>query len=361
MTGPAVNGVVDMTIIGADGKAQHVQQVSDGNGRTGTYAINPDGSRGMKISDTYPQNGGTTTDRYGPNGVIDRQWQRPDGYRAFEQYVPGKDGQPHLAGVANSAGVHAVMNPDGTVTTTYPDGQTAHTQQGSDGRIVTKFQDGSVLQYDPSKAPSTIPKESIWDNVKSWTGTEWNSLSHDTVGTVQQHPIATGIAAGTAAGGEWAHRSGESMAKQAGALMAESHINQIQALDILNSGTPGAGHAFAGAMDSATDAATKAEVGTLLKTGGKVLGGVPLSAAINTYVSWDDWKHHKPMDQAIANDVGGTVGGAVGGWAGAAVAGAVVCTPLTPIGQIFCAGALGALGGFGGGALGSWAAEQPFK
>jgi uncharacterized protein YukE len=360
VTKPAANGILDMTVTTADGKSQHLQQVPNGGGRTTTYAINPDGSRGTKISDTYPQNGGTTTDKYGPNGVIDRQWQRPDGYRAFEQYVPGKDGQPQLVGVSNSAGVQATMNPDGTVTTHYPDGQTAHTQQGVDGRIVTKFEDGSVLQYDPSQAPAGTPKESVWDNVKSWTGTEWKSLSHDTVGTVHQHPIATGIAAGTAAGGEWTYRSGESMAKQAGTLMAQSHIDQMNALQMLDSGTPGAGHAFSGALDSATDASTKAEVGSLLKAEGGTLKGVPLGAAVNAYVNLDDWRHHnKPLDQAVANAAGGTLGGWAGAAAGAEL-GAGACAVGGPIGSAFCAGMGAAIGGFLLGSGGAWAAEQPF-
>lgn len=361
VTKPAANGVIDMTVTSADGKSQHFQQVPEGNGKTTTYAINPDGSRGTRVSDTYPQNGGTTTDKYGPNGVIDRQWQRPDGYRTFEQYVPGKDGQPQLAGVANSAGVHATMNPDGTVTTTFPDGHTAHTQQSVDGRIVTKFQDGSVLQYDPSQAPAGTPKESIWDNVKSWTGTEWNGLYSDTAGTVQSHPIATGVAAGTAAGGEWTYRSGESMAGDAGKLMAQSHADQIRALSMLDSGNPGAGHAFSGALDSATDASTKAELGSLLKTDGSVLKGVPLGAAVNAYTNWDDWAHHnKPLDQAVANAAGGTLGG----WAGATVGaegGALACAPAGPIGSAFCAGAGAALLGFGGGAIGAWLGDESFQ
>ncbi|KZM68413.1 hypothetical protein [Nocardia terpenica] len=358
---PDGSGIVDMTITGPDGKQQQFQKVPEANGRTSTYAANADGSRGAKVAESYPQNGGTVTDRYGPNGAVDRQWQRPDGFRAFEQYVQGPDGQPKLVGTANSAGMQSQLQQDGTVKTTYPDGKTAHTQQLPDGRIVTKFQDGSMLQYDPSQAPPNTPKQTIWDDVKSFTGTEWNSLYDSTKGTVMTHPLATGFSGAAAAGAEWAKAGGESMASQAGAVMADSHINQMRALQMLDSGTPGAGHAFAGAMDSATDAATKAEIGQLLKTDGKALGGIPLGAAVNAYVNWDDWHNHgKPADEAIANATGGTVGG----WAGAllgAKAGALVCAETGPVGAAFCAGIGAGLGGFLLGSGGAWAAEQPFK
>jgi len=360
VTKPAADGVLDMTVTSADGKSQHLQQVPDGGGKTTTYAINPDGSRGTKISDAYPQNGGTTTDKYGPNGVIDRQWQRPDGFRAFEQYVQGPDGQSHLVGTANSGGMQSQTQPDGTVKTTYPDGRTAETAQLQDGRIVTKFQDGSVLQYDPSQAPPNTPRQTIWDDVKSWSGTEWNNLYGSTMDSAQQHPYATGFATATAAGAEWAKAGGESMAGQAGSAMADAHINQMKALQMLDSGTPGAGNAFSGALDSATDASTKAELGQMLKSDGKTLGGLPLGAAVNSYVNWDDWAHHgKPGDQAIANAAGGTLGGWAGAEAGAGL-GAAVCSPFPVIGQAFCAGVGAALLGWGGGAIGSWGAEQPF-
>ncbi|MCM6772762.1 T-complex 10 C-terminal domain-containing protein [Nocardia sp. CDC159] len=358
---PDGSGIVDMTVTSADGKQQQLQKVPEGNGKTSTYAANADGSRGAKVSESYPQNGGTVTDKYGANGVIDRQWQRPDGFRAFEQYVPGPDGKLHLAGTANSAGMQSQMQPDGTVKTTYPDGKAASTAQLADGRIVTKFPDGSVLQYDPSQAPPSTPKQSIWDNVKSFTGTEWNSLYGSTKDTVVTHPLATGFSGATAAGAEWAKAGGASMAGQAGAAMAESHINQVRALQMLDSGTPGAGHTFAGALDSATDAASKAEIGQLLKTDGKALGGIPLGAAVNAYVNWDDWAHHgKPGDEAIANAAGGTVGGWAGAAAGASL-GAAVCSPFPIIGQAFCAGIGAGLLGFGGGSIGAWTAEQPFK
>ncbi|MEG8183341.1 hypothetical protein GZH49_33290 [Nocardia terpenica] len=358
---PDGSGIVDVTISGADGKQQQFQKVPDGNGRTSTYAANADGSRGAKVAESYPQNGGTVTDKFGPNGVIDRQWQRQDGFRAFEQYVPGPDGKSHLVGTANSAGVHSEMQPDGTVKTAYPDGKTALTKLYPDNRIVTTFQDGSMLQYDPSQAPPGTPKQTIWDDVKSFTGTEWNSLYGSTTGTVATHPLATEFSAAAAAGAEWTKAGGGSMASQAGAAMAESHINQMRAFQMLDSGTPGAGHAFAGAMDSATDAATKAQFGQMLKMDGKALGGLPLGAAVNAYVNWDDWhNHNKPADEAIANAAGGTVGGWGGALLGAELGGAA-CAAGGPIGSAFCAGVGAALLGFGGGAGGAWAAEQPFK
>ncbi|WP_280271101.1 hypothetical protein [Nocardia wallacei] len=230
-----------------------------------------------------------------------------------------------------------------------------------DGRIVTQFPDGSMLQYDPSQAPPSTPKQTIWDNVKSFTGTEWNSLHASTTDTVVTHPLATGFSGATAAGAEWAKAGGASMAGHAGAAMAESHINQMRALQMLDSGTPGAGHAFTGALDSTTDAATKAEIGQLLKADSRALAGIPLGAAVNAYVNWDDWKYHgKPGDEAIANAAGGTAGGWAGAAAGAWV-GAAVCSPFPLIGQAFCAGVGAGLLGFGVGAGGAWAAEQPFK
>ena len=135
------SGAVDMTVTSADGKSQQFQKVPDGNGKTSTFAVNPDGSRGGKVSESYQQNGGTTTDKYGANGVIDRQWQRQDGFREFERYEPGADGQPHLVGTSNSAGVQSTLGNDGTITTKCPDGTTAHTGMAADGRIITKFQD----------------------------------------------------------------------------------------------------------------------------------------------------------------------------------------------------------------------------
>ncbi|RDI68790.1 hypothetical protein [Nocardia pseudobrasiliensis] len=114
-------------------------------------------------------------------------------------------------------------------------------------------------------------------------------------------------------------------------------------------------------MDSATDAAAKAEIGQALKVEGRVLGGIPLGTAVNAYVNWDDWAHHgKPGDEAVANAAGGTLGGWAGAEAGA-VLGMAVCSPAPVIGQAFCAGVGAAILGFGGGAIGSWAAEQPFK
>ncbi|MBF6446592.1 RHS repeat protein [Nocardia elegans] len=359
-TKPDGAGITSVTVTAADGKSQQFQKVPEGNGKTSTYAVNADGSRGTKVSESYPQNGGTTTDRFGPGGVIERQWQRPDGFRAFEQYVPGPDGQPKLAGTANSAGMRSVMNPDGTITTTDAQGKTAQTAQLADGRIVTKFPDGSVLQYDPNQAPAGAPKQTIWDNTKLWAGTEWNSLYGSSKDTVIQHPLATGFAGMTAGSAPFAEAAGNSLAAQAQAAMADSQASQARALQLLDSGTPGAGHAFVGAMDSATDAASKAQLSQLLKSDGKMIGGVPLGAAVNIYTNYDDWSHGKPLDEAAANAAGGTAGGWAGGLAGAE-AGAWACSAAGPIGSAFCAGAGAALGGFFGGSFGAWAAEQPFK
>ncbi|WP_405160027.1 hypothetical protein OG203_26730 [Nocardia sp. NBC_01499] len=359
-TRPDGSGIIDTTVTGPDGRQQQFQKVPEGNGRMATYAANADGSRGAKISDSYPQNGGTTTDMYGQNGVIDRQWQRPDGFRSFEQYVPGPDGQPHLAGTSNSAGMRSVMTQDGTISTTYPDGRTAQTAQLADGRVVTKFQDGSILQYDPNQATPGAPKESIWDNVKSWSGTQWNGFADSTQSTFQDHPIATQIGAGASAVGEWGSRGGESMAQQAAKATGDSTVNQIRALQTLDSGAPGAGRAFVDAIDSATIAKSDYALANVMKSDAK-LAGWPALVGVNAYVNWDDWAHHgKPGDEAIAN----AAGGIAGGWAGAAAGaygGALACAPTGPIGAAFCAGVGAALGGLLLGSAGAYGAEQPFK
>ncbi|BCK52399.1 hypothetical protein [Nocardia wallacei] len=355
------SGIVDMTVTGPDGKPQKFEKVAETGGKATTFAVNPDGSRGNKVSESYPQNGGIVTDRYGADGVIDRQWERPDGFRAFEQYVPGPDGNPTLVGTGNSAGMNSVLNQDGTITTTDSDGQTAITRQHPDGRIVTQFPDGSMMQYDPNAAPPHTPQPTVWDTTKAWTGTQWNSLLDSTADNVEQHPLAAGFSGATAAGGEFASRGSGLMAEQAQRAMADSQASQIRALQLLDSGAPGAGQAFVGAMDSATDANARAGVSQLLKSDGKVLSGWPLGAVVNSYVSWEDWHYHnKPLDEAAANAAGSTVGGSAGAWAGAGL-GAAACWWATPIGQAFCAGAGAGLLGFGGGAFGGWAAEQPFK
>ncbi|MEU6562931.1 WXG100 family type VII secretion target [Nocardia nova] len=359
-TKPDSAGVTGVTVTGPDGKSQQFQKVPEGNGRTSTYAVNADGSRGTKLSETYPQNGGTTTDRFGPDGKIDRQWQRPDGFRAFEEYAPGPDGKPQLVGTSNSAGVQSELKADGQIVTHYPDGKTATTKL-DDGQLVTTFPDGSVLSFDPNQVPPGAPKPTVWDTVKSWTGSEWNTMYDSGKGQIVGHPVATGFAGMAGAASEWHGAVGTSMASQAGQAMAESHIGQMRALQMLDAGTPGAGHAFAGAMDSATDAATKAELGNLLKSDGKMLGGIPVGALTNAWVNYDDWhNYHKPADEAIANTVGGTAGG----WAGAllgAQTGAWACSAGGPIGSAFCAGVGAAAGGFLLGVVGGSAAEQPFK
>ncbi|MBF6069305.1 hypothetical protein REK76_24210 [Nocardia farcinica] len=355
------SGIIDTTVNGPDGKQRRLQTVQNGGGKSTTYAVNDDGSPGAKISDSYPQNGGVTTDMYGENGAVERQWQRQDGFRAFEQYVQGSDGQPHLVGTSNSAGMQSALNQNGTITTTYPDGRTAETVQLTDGRIVTKFQDGSVLQYDPNSAAPEAPKQSIWDNVKSWSGTQWNGLVDSTQGTFQSHPLATGIGTGATATNVWATHGGESMANSAARAAGESAVNQIRVSQMLDAGTPGAGKAFVGAMDSATDASSKYNMANIMKSDAK-LAGWPALVGVNAYVNWDDWAHHgKPGDEAIAN----AVGGIAGGWAGAAVGaqfGAWACAPvLPPFGSAFCAGVGAAAGGLGAGAAGAYFAEQPFK
>ncbi|WP_048832898.1 hypothetical protein [Nocardia cyriacigeorgica] len=360
-TRPDGSGIVDSTITGPDGKTQRVQTVPKGQGKSTTYAVNPDGSLGAQLSESYPApNGGVITDAPGPNGELDRQWVRPDGFRAFEQYVVGPDGQQHLAGTSNSAGMNSVMNPDGTIKTTFADGRTAQTGQLADGRIVTQFEDGSVLGYDPEKSVPGTPKQSTWDVVKTWTGGQWDGLYSSTVGTVDAHPVATGVGLGASAVSEWTARAGGTMAEDAAVAAGRSAEFSARAIDMLDSGTPGAGRAMVDSMDAAADAASRASTADILKNTGKY-GGWAATAGINSYINWDDWAHNgKPGDEAIANAVGGTAGGIAGGWAGAA-AGAALCAPTGPIGSAFCAGVGAALGGFVIGSAGAYAVEQPFK
>ncbi|MBF6174922.1 hypothetical protein [Nocardia blacklockiae] len=354
------SGIVDLTVTTADGTGRQLRKFPENGGITSTFAVGADGSQ-IRVSSSYPLNGGTVTDRYGANGVIDRQWERPDGFRAFEQYVPAPDGKPMLVGTANSAGMQSVQNPDGTITTFFPDGRTAHTEQFADGRIITKFPDGSMLDFDPAAAPPGTPRPTVWDTTKAWTETQWISFADSTGENVTRHPWMTAFSGATAAGGEMASRAAPYMAEQVQHAVSDSYAHQVRALDLLDSGTPGAGHAFVGAMDSATDAASKAQFARWLEPEGRFLGGWPLGAAVNAYVNWDDWKNYgKPFDEAAANTVGSTVGGSAGAWGGALV-GMAVCAPATPIGQAFCAGIGAGLAGFAGGAFGGWAAEQPFK
>lgn len=354
------SGITDVKVTGPDGKTQLLQTTSAGDGRSVTRAVNDDGSLGPVLSETYPQNGGVVTDVYGENGVVDRQWERSDGFRAFEQYVPGPDGQLQLVGTSNSDGMQSVQNADGKITTTYPDGRTAETAQLTDGRVVTKFEDGSVLQYDPTKAAAGAPTQSTWDVVKSFTATQWNSVLDSTLGTVQSYPVTNQIGVAATATSEWASRGGSLMAEQAAKSAENSLIAQTKSLQMLDSGAPGAGKLFVGAMDSATDATGKYALANTLKSDAK-LAGWPALVGVNAYMNYDDWiNDRKPGSQALAN----AAGGIAGGWAGAelgAIGGAALCTPLTPIGQAFCAGVGAAALGFGGGALGSYYAEQPFK
>lgn len=360
-TRPDGSGIVDTTITGPDGKAQRVQKVPTGDGRSTTYAVNADGSLGEQLSQTYPApNGGVITEVTGPNGELERQWQRPDGFRAFEQYVVGPDGQQQLAGTANSAGMTSVMGQDGTITTTFGDGRTAETGLLADGRVVTHFEDGSVLAYDPEQAVPGVAPQSPWEVVKTWSGGQWEGMLSSTVGTVESHPVATGMGLGATAATEWTARAGGTMAEQAAATAGRAAETSARAFDLLDSGAPGAGRTVVDSMDAAADAAARGSTAEVLKNTGKY-GGWAATAGINAYINWDDWANHgKPGDEAIANAVGGTAGGIAGGWAGATL-GAAACAPTGPIGSAFCAGIGAAIFGFGGGAAGAHVTEQPFK
>lgn len=112
-------------------------------------------------------------------------------------------------------------------------------------------------------------------------------------------------------------------------------------------------------MDSATIAKGEYTLANVFKADAK-LAGWPALVGVNTYVNWDDWRHGKPADEAIAN----AAGGIAGGWAGAALGawgGALACAPAGPIGSAFCAGVGAAVGGLFLGSTGAYVAEQPFR
>ena len=71
---------------------------------------------------------------------------------------------------------------------------------------------------------------------------------------------------------------------------------------MLHTGTSGAEHSFADATESASGAATKAEIGQRMKSDGTMLGGTPVGALPNAWVDCDDWHViHKPADETITN------------------------------------------------------------
>ncbi|MFJ4651572.1 hypothetical protein ACIP5Y_09905 [Nocardia sp. NPDC088792] len=357
------SGIVDVAVTGPDGKTQRLRTVPQADGHNATFAVNGDGTLGAKMSESYrAADGGVITDVVGKNGVLDRSWQRPDGFVANERYLVGPDGQRQLVGTSNSARMHSVLQADGTIKTTYPDGRTAQTAQLPDGRVVTKFEDGSMLSYDPGRAAPGVPHQSMWDNVKAFTGGHWDGLVSSTQGTVDQHPVETGLGGAASAGSEAANRAGQTMAGRAAAAAGESAAKQILANTMLDNGAPGAGRAAVQALDASADAANGYAAADALKAGGKWLGW-PATIGINSYVNWDDWAHHdKPMGEAIGNAVGSSVGGMAGAWMGAKV-GAVACSPFAevPIVPVLCAVGGAAVGGFLGGSAGGYAGEQPFK
>src|SRR5690606_29800268 len=271
--------------------------------------------------------GGIVTDTY-RDGVIDRQWKGPDGFTANERYVVGPDGQQVLVGTSNSAQMTSVLQPDGTIQTTYPDGRSAVTRELADGTVVTEFSDKSVLAYDPKASAPGVAQQSPWDVVKAWSGGQLTGFTDSTAGTVQTHPWASGAGVAAAGGGEAVSQVGKTMAGEAAGLAGSAAARQIIADSMLDAGTPGAGRAAIEALDASADAAGKAGVAGAVGTTAKVLGW-PATIGINSYINYDDWTNGKPADEAIANAAGGTVGGMGGAWMGAWL-GATACTPFFP-------------------------------
>ncbi|MBF6233140.1 hypothetical protein [Nocardia farcinica] len=358
------SGIIDTTVTDANGTTQRSRTIPTVTGRNETYAISPDGTVGAKLSESYrADDGGIVTDTY-RDGVIDRQWKGPDGFTANERYAIGPDGQQVLVGTSNSAQMTSVLQPDGSIQTTYPDGRSAITRELADGKVVTEFSDKSVLAYDPKAAAPGIAQQSPWDVVKAWSGGHATGFVDSTVGTVETHPWASGAGVAAAGGGEAVNQVGKTMADQAAGLAGNAAAKQIIANSMLDAGTPGAGRAAIQALDASADAAGKAGAAGVAGAAAKALGW-PATIGINSYINYDDWKNGKPADEAIANAAGGTLGG-MGGAAAGAWLGTQFCSPavLTGVGAwvpLACAAGGAALGGFLGGAGGAYVAEQPFK
>ncbi|WP_067687515.1 WXG100 family type VII secretion target [Nocardia jejuensis] len=356
------SGIIDLKVTGPDGKTQQLQTIPQGNNRSATFAVNADGSLGGKLSETYRDDSGwVVTDVYG-DGVLDRQSQRPDGFTSNERFAIGPDGQQQTIGTSNSAGMRSELQPDGSIQTTYPDGRTAETVQLTDGRVVTKFEDGSIFSYDPGRAAEGVDAQSPWEMVKSWSGDHATGFVSSTLSTMDGHPILTADGMTASAGSEAASRLGQTMASQAAGAAGEAAAKQILANAMIDGGTPGANRLAIEALDASSDAASKYGGANVLKTGGKLLGW-PATIGVNAWANWDDFKYHdKPGGEAIANAAGGTFGGMGGALLGAK-AGALACAPFVETGivPVLCAAGGAAIGGFLGGSAGAYAAEQPFK
>ncbi len=357
---PDGSGVIDTTVTGPDGKAQRLQTVPK-DGRSTTYVVNDDGSLGAAVSESYPApNGGLITDAYAPDGGFQREWQRPDGYREVENYIAGPDGQPVLVGTGTSAGVQSTLNTDGSIDTTYPNGQSAKTVTLEDGTVLTKFSDDSVLAYDPDTAPEGTPRASSWEVVQSWTTQQWDQFVGSTAGTATGHPVATG--AGVAASGisEAALQAGTTMAGEAAQAAGRSAEASGRAFALLDSGTPGAGRLVVESMDNAATAANAASKAEILANTGK-FGGAFATAGLAVYTNVDDvLTDGKGVYEAVGNATGGTVGGiggaAAGAWAGGLAGG--FTGPAAPV-AVPVFSVLGAMaGGYGIGSFGSYVGDQ---
>ncbi|MBF6482575.1 hypothetical protein IU431_00130 [Nocardia otitidiscaviarum] len=357
------SGIIDATITGPDGRTQKLQTIPQGDNRNATFKVNDDGSLGPKLSETYRDDDGwLITDVYADDGALERQSQSPEGFTSYEQFALGPNGEQQLVSTSNSAGMRSEIGEDGKITTTYPDGRTAETTQLENGRVVTSFEDGSMLGYDPDRAAEGVPKQSAWDIVKAWSGDHVTSFGSDTWGTVKTHPWETGLGAGAAAGSEAAARTAGTMAAQAAGLAGESYAKQVIAEVAIADGTPGANRTVIQALDAADDYASKANSTNAVKFGGKLLGW-PATAGLNAWANVEDFRNEEKSGwEAFGNAAGGTIGGMAGAAAGAKGA-AIGCALLTANPIVVGACALGgaALGGFGGGSIGAYIGQQPFS
>lgn len=148
---PRGDGIIETAVTGPTGTVQRSRTVPTGDNRNETFAINPGGTQGPRISESHrTETGAVVTEMY-RDGFVDRQTKSPDGFSTYETFAV-VDGQRELVETSNSARVVSRISENGDIVTDYPDGSGAVTRTLDDGRVVTEFSDESVLVYDPEAA-----------------------------------------------------------------------------------------------------------------------------------------------------------------------------------------------------------------
>lgn len=89
-----------------------------------------------------------------------------------------------------------------------------------------------------------------------------------------------------------------------------------------------------------------------------------MAIGVNSYINYQDVQNNgKPLDQAVANGIGGAVTGMAAAAYGAQI-GVSSCAAAGfagPVSYGACVAGVATLFGFGFGSLGAYAAEAPFK